>query len=94
VTDVEALAQELARFAPPDIPLRLAATGSGSRTDIVDYVRTVIEQRTSPNGDTSADRLARVLVTSILARLGAGYSIAAGQATVALVPAVHLLEGE
>lgn len=85
--DVEELAAELRRYAPPDIPLRLTATGPGSRTDILEYVRTVIEQRTTVNEDTTAERLARSLVTSILHRLGAGYSIAVGTAMVALVPA-------
>lgn len=60
-------------------PLRLTATGPGSRPEIVDYVRTVIEQRTTPNDDTTAERLARAITTSVLSRLGAGYSEAAGR---------------
>jgi hypothetical protein len=84
MTDV---ADELARFAPPDVPLRLTATGPGSRAEIIKYVTDVLEQRTTPNGDTSAERLARGITTSILSRLGAGYSISSGEATVALVKA-------
>jgi acetyl-CoA carboxylase alpha subunit len=82
----EQLAEDVAQYKPPDIPLRLQAAGPGSRPDIVDYVRSVIEQRTAVNGDTTADRVARALVTSILHRLGAGHSVACGFATVALVP--------
>lgn len=83
----EDLRRELLRFEPPDIPLRLTATGRASRSDIVDYVRAVIEKRTTVNDDTTADRLAQGIVTSILHRLGAGYSIATGAAWIALVPA-------
>jgi len=58
--------------------LRLTTEGPGSRDAIVEYVQSVIEQRTTPNDDTSAERLARNIVTSVLSRLGAGYSVAAG----------------
>lgn len=58
--------------------LRLTDTGPGSRSEIVAYVRQVIGQRTTPNDDTSAERLAEGIVTSILHRLGAGYSVSAG----------------
>lgn len=81
------LAEELSRFEPPDIPLSLTRTGRGSRDEMVKYVQSVIEQRTTVNDDTTADRLARGIVTSILSRLGAGYSIATGSAWIALVPA-------
>jgi hypothetical protein len=59
------------------IPLTLTEDGPGSRAEIADYVRTVIEQRTTPNDDTTAERLAQNITTSILHRLGAGYSVAA-----------------
>lgn len=87
----EDLAAELSRIAPPDIPLRLTATGSGSRPDIVEYIKTVLDERTDVHSDTSSERLARGLVTSILHRLGAGHSIAVGSATVALVPTKEAL---
>lgn len=58
--------------------LRLTATGQGSRGQLVAYVRDVIERRTTPSDDTSADRLAESIVTSVLHRLGAGYAIASG----------------
>jgi hypothetical protein len=61
------------------VTLRLADSGPGSRAEIVDYVREVIEQRTTLNDDNSAERLARGIVTSILSRLGAGYTLAAGE---------------
>jgi hypothetical protein len=60
-----------------DVPLTLTEEGPGSRDAIVDYVRTVIEQRTTVNDDTTAERLAQGITTSILHRLGAGYSVAA-----------------
>lgn len=44
------------------VPLRLTHVGPGSRAAIVEYVREVIEQRTV-NKDTTADRLARGIVT-------------------------------
>lgn len=81
--------EDLSQFAPPDVPLRLTADGPGSRSQIVAYIQSVIGQRTTPNDDTSAERLARAITTSVLHRLGAGYSIASGAATVALVPAWH-----
>jgi hypothetical protein len=84
--DIMEAMDRLSGYAPPDIPLRLTATGPRSRPQIVEYVRTVIEQRTTPTDDTTVERLAQGLVTSILHRLGAGYSIAVGSATVALVP--------
>jgi hypothetical protein len=52
---VAGMSDDLARYAPPDIPLRLTRTGPGSRADMIEYVRTVIEQRTAVNDDTSAD---------------------------------------
>lgn len=58
--------------------LRLTPTGPGSRAEIIEYVRQVIEQRTTPNDDTTAERLAKAIVTSVLGRLGAGYSATAG----------------
>lgn len=72
---------------PPDVPLRLQATGPGSRDEILEYIRRVIEQRTTPNHDTTAERLARGITTAVLSRLGAGFPIATGRAKVALVPA-------
>lgn len=77
---------DLMRFAPPDVPLRLTAAGPGSRAEIIQYVTDVLEQRTTPKDDTGAERLARGITTAILSRLGAGYSIASGEATVTLVP--------
>lgn len=62
----------------PDIPLRLSPRGPGSREEILRYVQSVIEQRTSPNDDTSAERLANGIVTSVLHRLGSGYPVAVG----------------
>ncbi|WP_031165988.1 hypothetical protein [Streptosporangium roseum] len=58
--------------------LLLAPEGSGSRDALIEYVQSVIEQRTTTNDDTSAERLARGIVTSILSRLGAGFSTAVG----------------
>jgi hypothetical protein len=78
---------DLDRFEPPDVPLRLTRTGPGSRAAMVDYVQRVLTERTTPNADTTADRLARALTTAILSRLGAGYSIATGQAWITLVEA-------
>lgn len=60
------------------IPLHLTASGPGSRAEIAAYIKTVIEQRTTPNADTSAERLAESITTSVLHRLGAGYSVATG----------------
>jgi polyhydroxyalkanoate synthesis regulator phasin len=56
--------------------LRLTETGPGSRAEIVAYVREVLEQRTVPNDDTDAEKLAKAIVTSVLSRLGAGYAAA------------------
>jgi hypothetical protein len=61
------------------VPLILFDEGVGSRPEIVAYVREVIEQRTTPGDDTTADRLARGIVTSVLSRLGASLSVAAGE---------------
>jgi hypothetical protein len=60
-----------------DVALRLTASGPGSRTELVRYVATVLQQRTTPGEDTSARRLAEAVVTSILHRLGAGLTAAA-----------------
>lgn len=61
------------------VDLRLTATGPGSRPEIVDYVRTAIERNTLPlNDDAAADKLARAITTSVLHRLGAGYSVSTG----------------
>lgn len=59
--------------------LRLMAAGPGSRPEIAAYIRTVIEQNTTPNPDTTAERLASSVATSVLSRLGAGYSISCGK---------------
>jgi hypothetical protein len=56
--------------------LALTENGPGSRASIAEYVRTVIEQRTVPNDDTTAERLAQGITTSILHRLGSGYTAA------------------
>jgi hypothetical protein len=85
--ETDELARELGRYEPPDIPLRLTREGRASRTEIVAYVRAVIGERTTVNDDTTAERLAQGITTSILSRLGAGYSIATGSAWIALVPA-------
>lgn len=55
--------------------LRLTSSGPGSRKEITDYVRTVLEQRTTVDSDTSADQLADGIIMSVLVRLGATYSI-------------------
>lgn len=44
--------------------------GPGSRREIEEYVQTVLEQRTEIHDDTTSNRLARCITTSILARLG------------------------
>ena len=80
-------ADDLSRYAPPDVALRLHPAGPGSRPDILGYVETVLRQRTAVNPDTTVERIAAALVTSILSRLGAGWSIATGSAVVALTPA-------
>ena len=64
--------------------LHLADSGSGSRAEIVAYVREVLKQRTTPNDDTYIDTLVEAIVTSVLHRLGAGYSAAAGH------PRIHM----
>lgn len=63
---------------PREFPLRLSLEGPGSREEILKYVQSVIEQRTTPHDDTSAERLANGIVTSVLHRLGAGYPLAVG----------------
>lgn len=60
------------------VPLRLTATGPGSRREILDYVRSVIESQQA-NPENPPERVARNLVTSILARLGADYRVAVGE---------------
>jgi hypothetical protein len=67
--------------APIVASLHLTSTGPGSRADIIDYVRTVLAENTLIGADTTAERLARGIVTSILSRLGAGYSVATGDWT-------------
>ncbi|TMR14071.1 hypothetical protein ETD86_29435 [Nonomuraea turkmeniaca] len=57
---------------PGTVWLLLSESGPGSRAGIEEYVRDVIGQRTTPDDDITADRLARGLVYSILHRLG-GY---------------------
>ncbi len=52
--------------------------GPGSHAQIVDYIRRVIDERTTVNDDTTAERLARGITTSVLSRLGFGYSEATG----------------
>jgi hypothetical protein len=52
------------------VRLTLDESGPGSRVDIEEYVRTVLVQRTDVHEDTTADRLARNITTSILHRLG------------------------
>jgi hypothetical protein len=77
----EELAVELAgplMTGPGDAPLRLTAAGPGSRAEIAEYIRETIERRTTPNEDTSAERLALGITTAVLYRLGAGYSVATG----------------
>ena len=44
--------------------------GPGSRESITEYIKTVLEQRTDVHGDTDAEKLARAITTSVLARLG------------------------
>ncbi len=46
------------------------AKKTDARQGIEEYVRVVISQRTTPNDDTTADRLAKAITTSVLARLG------------------------
>lgn len=45
---------------------------------MIEYVQRVLEQRTTVNDDTSAERLAGGIVTSILSRLDFGFSQSAG----------------
>jgi antitoxin (DNA-binding transcriptional repressor) of toxin-antitoxin stability system len=71
---VEHYTKPVADVVPHGTALRLASSGPGTRQAIEEYVRTVIEQRTTPNDDTSAERLARSITTSILHRLGADYT--------------------
>lgn len=61
-----------------EVSLRLTTAGPGSRPEIIEYVRTVIDERTTPHDDTTAEELARAITTSVLSRLGAGYSVAVG----------------
>lgn len=84
--DYDRRRRELAGTRPPDVPLALAPDGPGSRDALVAYVRTVLRDNTTVDA-TTADRLARNMITSVLHRLGAGFSIAVGAAIVALVPA-------
>lgn len=66
--------------APGWVLLALTDDGRGSRSEIAEYVREVIEQRTVPDADTTAERIAQGITTSILSRLGAGISVAARHA--------------
>src|ERR1700749_172453 len=54
--------------APGWTLLALTECGPGSGAEIAAYVREVIEQRTMPNDDTTAERLAEAITTSILHR--------------------------
>lgn len=45
-------------------------SGPGSRDEIVRYVKDVLDERTDVHEDTTSDRLARAITTSVLARLG------------------------
>lgn len=65
------------RPEPVAVPLQLATAGPGSRAEIVAYVLRVLATRTTVNPDTTPERLAAGIVTSILHRLGAGYTVAA-----------------
>lgn len=47
----------------------VAGTGSGSYQEIVAYITAVIEQRTTVNPDTTAEKLARGITASVLHRL-------------------------
>ncbi|MEV1003426.1 hypothetical protein [Nonomuraea sp. NPDC050202] len=60
--------------------LLLTHDGPGSRAEMIEYVRTVLEQRTTVNDDTTAEKMARAIVTSILYRLSAGWTASAGEA--------------
>lgn len=60
------------------IPLLLTHDGVGSRAAIEDHIAAVLRERTVPNPDTSAEKLARGITTSVLHRLGASYTVATG----------------
>jgi hypothetical protein len=51
--------------------LRLEANGPGSEKAIKRYVRSAIEQHTTPKGEVSVDQLAEIITTTVLNRLGA-----------------------
>jgi hypothetical protein len=56
--------------------LRLEATGPGSRDEIGCYVRTAIEQHTTPKpGCVGVEQLAEIITTTVLNKLGAGYTL-------------------
>lgn len=57
-------------MARNQLVIYLPHEGTASRIDLEEYVTRVIEQHTTPNEDTTAERLARGLVHSILHRLG------------------------
>jgi prevent-host-death family protein len=79
VTYLTRRGRRYAAIVPADgVPLRLTEEGPGSRASIEEYVQEVIAERTVPNDDTTVERLARNITTSILHRLGAGYSVATG----------------
>lgn len=59
-----------------DVPLLLTGTGPGSRPEILDYLKTVIEQNTTTNADITPERLAHAMLTSVLHRLGSGFTAA------------------
>lgn len=68
---------QILRSADERIGLTLPTTGSGSYVELVEYVRTVLEQNTdlkpeyNPTG--SFDKLARGMMYSILHRLEIGW---------------------
>jgi len=72
-----------------EAPLKLTATGPGSRAEIAAYIQQVIEERTTPNDDTSAERLAHGITTSVLHRLGAGYTVAVGGIQTVVAAVTH-----
>ena len=56
--------------------LRLEAAGPGSRDETSCYVRTAIEQHTTPKpGCVGVEQLAEIITTTVLNKLGTGYTL-------------------
>lgn len=54
--------------------LRLEDKGPGSKDAITDYVHATIEQHAMPKAEASLEQLAEIITTTVLNRLGAGYT--------------------